>query len=208
MRFLLEDCSIDSSSICSLGSDEYNTDQSISADYEAFPLFLTIAGNHVESFKLLWLDYGYFWDQSHIIACLKILHKLTQQNRKSQYIEQLLNSETSKEIFSFLDINAKVDFIRSIDQIDESLKSECIEYMKNKPYRWAYIVYKTQKAYKLESEDLDKIAVVMIDLEKDEHETLQSEKFYAPSRVDDMMKSISKLEDSNEDNFNIIKTWI
>ena len=68
MRFLLEDCSIDSSSICRLGSDEYNTDRSINADYEAFPLFLTIAGNHKESFDLLWLDYGYFWDQSHIIA--------------------------------------------------------------------------------------------------------------------------------------------
>ena len=47
--------------------------------------------------------------------------------------------------------------------------------------------------------------MIMIDLRKDEIETLQSEKLYAPSRVDDMMKSISKLENSNVENFNIIK---
>ena len=106
----------------------------------------------------------------------------------------MLNSKTSSDIFNFLDIDAKVNFAKSINQLDEPIKSECLEYMEKKPYRWAYIVYKAQEANKLKSEDLKEISNIAIDLEMNEIETSISDKRYATSKVDDMMKSFIKLE--------------
>ena len=205
MRFLLEDCRIDSSSVGRLGSDKYNTDRSINADYEAFPLFLAIAGNHMEAFKFLWQDHGYFWDETHIIACLKIVGKLVSENDESKFIKLLLESKTSSEIFSFLNIDAKVDFIKSIDNLGESLQPKCIKYMKNKPYKWAFLVYKAQEANKLQANELKEISTIAKDIEKDDMETLISDKRSATSKVDHMMKSFSQLENSNEKNFNLVK---
>ena len=206
MRFLLEDCRIDSSSVGRLGSDKYNTDRSKNADYEAFPLFLALAGNHMDSFKFLWLDHGYFWDETHIIASLKILENLVQQDQKSQFIKLLLDSKTSSEIFNFLNIDAKVNFIKSIDQLGENLAPNCMEYIKNKPYTWAYLVYKGQEANKLKPKELKEISTVAKDIQKEDIETLISDKRSATSKVDEMMKSISKLENTNEDHFKLIKT--
>ena len=206
MRFLLEDCRIDSSSVGRLGSDKYNTDRSKNADYEGFPLFLALAGNHMDSFKFLWLDHGYFWDETHIIACLKIVENLVQQDKESEFIKLLLDSKTSSEIFNFLNIDAKVDFIKSIDQLGETLTPKCMKYMKSKPYTWAYLVYKGQEANKLKPNELKEISTVAKDIQKEDIETLISDKRSATSKVDEMIKSVSKLENTNEDNFKLIKT--
>ena len=151
MRYILEDCSIDSSSVVRLSSDQNNIDKNISADHEAFSLLLTIAGNHTESFELLWHDYGYFWNEAHLLSCLKTMKNSDQKEKQTKFIKLLLNSKTSSDIFNFLNIDAKVDFVSKIDELDKTVKPKCLKYIKKKPYRWAYIVYKAQDADKLDS---------------------------------------------------------
>ena len=206
VKFLLEDCRIDSSSVGRLSSDKFNTDRSVNADFEAFPLYLTIQQDHFECFKYLWIDHGYFWDHTHIIGCVKLIEDINDHKRTQNYLDLLLNSKTSHEVFNFLQIDEKVEFIQFFDNPEHHGRKKYLPILKKKPFAWAYIVYKSQNLKRLQEKELKEIAKIADKIAKEDIEVPKFDQRSKTSKVDHMMVSLSKLEQNDDEKFGNVRS--
>lgn len=199
--FILEECRIDASSVGRLGSDKYNSDRSINAEFESFPLFLAITQNHYDCFKYLYLNHGYFWDQTHLLACIKLIEEINKDKQTERFLKLLLKSKTTTEIFKSLSMDERVDLIKFLDNPELNFASIYHESLLEKPYSWPYLVYKSTQAKHLEEDEIEALSKLVDALKEEDIEVTKNEKRSKTTVVHEMMKSMAKLEKADDEKF-------
>lgn len=191
VKFFLEDCRIDASSVGRLSRDAYNSDHSRDAELESFPLFLAIVQGDLEAFKYLWLDHGYFWSDKHWRACVS----LVEAKQLKAFVPLLIESKTSHEIFNFHGLQDKVELIEYFLAEDRLYRDDYVKLLRKKPYNWSYLLHRANNVADVDEKEAKAISKVASEI--GEHEIEIPDR----GRVDHVDSFVRKMSQLDEDDF-------
>ena len=118
VRFFLEDCRIDVHDAVKLSNTRDSTSRAKSVENEAFCLFLCISEGHQDIFNYIYLNHSYIFDKEHLKAWIKLWEALDRE----KFIDTLINSKTSHEIFNSQELDGKIEMINFLLSDDRKYK--------------------------------------------------------------------------------------
>lgn len=191
VKYLIEEIRIDAASSMRLAKDSLNADRSHNVEHEAFPLFLAILQGNMEMFNYLWLEHEHFWNQNHLIAVITLI----EDKNAERFAGEILNNKTSHDIFKYLTLDEKVEFMSWLANSDYKYEKLYKKALLKKPYRWIYLLYRAKNMDDISEGEAQELKAVGKDIKEDEFEMKEDEDI---EHYHTLIKELSKLDEDDE----------